>query len=75
MIYYTYYSKYYLGKLLASTNIEENCLKLSLTFNVEPTILVHGLYYVDVANKSQKDHKRFRSTYILCNKKNCQQKD
>ena len=34
-------------------------------FNGEPTLLV----FLDVATKSQKDHKLFSTTYILCSKK------
>ncbi len=34
----------------------------------EPTILV-SLFILDVATQSQKDHKLFSATYILCNKK------
>ena len=29
------------------------------------------MFVLDVATKSQKDHKLFSATYILCSKKNC----
>ena len=41
-------------------------------FNGKPTLLISSLFILDVTTYSQKDHKIFSATYILCSKKNRQ---